>query len=115
MDSFNRTQRIEALIQEIIARLLATEIKDPRLKLVTVTGVSVTKDLSIAKVYVIVHQEEQKKMILELLKKAAKFLRHRLAQEIDLRKTPELHFYYDNSITEGMHIDQLLDGLRSDT
>jgi len=114
MDTFNRTQRIDALVQETIARLIEAEINDPRLKMVTVTGVNVSKDLSIAKIYVITREESQKELMLKLLGKASKFLRHRLAQEVDLRKIPELRFYYDDSIAEGMHIDQLLNQIKED-
>lgn len=107
-EEHGRIKRIESAIQMELAQLIEREIKDPRLDMVTVTQVKVSKDLSMARIYVLLRDESKIKDNLAILNRASRFLRHRLAQIINLRKTPELKFYYDDVISQGIRISQLL-------
>jgi ribosome-binding factor A len=87
--------------------LLRQETKDPRLQVVRITDVLASRDLSSAKVFYTV-PEEQKDMVVALLKKASGFFRSRLSKTLDLRHTPELKFIYDSAPNTGARIDDLL-------
>jgi ribosome-binding factor A len=108
MANFARTDRVGQQIQREIAQLVRLEINDPRVKLVTITGVEVAGDYSHAKVFFTrldgKHQEAQ-----EGLDRAAGFLRSRLAHSIKLRIMPQLHFVFDSSVERGSHLSQLID------
>ncbi len=107
---FDRTQRVADLIQRTLAQMLLSDMSDERFRLVTITSVTVTRDLSYAKVYVSVLTEEDKvKPVIEALNRAAKSLRYRLAHEVDMRVVPELKFVYDNSTAHGFKISSLID------
>ncbi len=107
---FDRTQRIADLIQKGLANLLLHE-PDERFRLVTVTGATVSKDLSYAKIYVSVlkDQADEIKQIIQALNRAAKGLRYQLAREVKLRVMPELKFVYDESTAHGFHLSTLID------
>lgn len=107
---YQRTERLAELIQRELAKLLLEELRDPRLNLVTITRVEVSRDLSHAKVFVTQHKEEQ--VILEtvkILNKTVKHLRHCLAQSLKLRVTPQLRFIYDASIEKSARLAALID------
>ena len=112
MKTYKRTDRVGDLIQVELANLIQLEVKDPRIKAVTLTGVNVTRDLSHAKIFFTVHDEKNDlNDALVGLKKATGFLRARLAEEISLRIVPELHFRFDDSLSRGQRIDDLLSSL----
>jgi len=107
---FSRTQRVADLIQRELAQLIQNEMEDPRVRLVTVTAVKVSRDLSHAKIYITQHKPEAEiAKTVKVLNKAASFLRFRLAQIIDLRIVPELRFVYDASITYAASLSALID------
>lgn len=108
---FDRTQRVADLLQKALAQLLLQDMTDDRFRLVTVTGVSVSRDLSYAKVYVSVLLDEKEKIkeTVLALNRASKSLRYQLAKEVDLRIVPELKFVYDESTAQGFRISQLID------
>ncbi|MCL6415428.1 30S ribosome-binding factor RbfA [Aestuariirhabdus sp. Z084] len=109
---YSRTQRVADQLQKELARTIQQEIKDPRLGMVTVSGVDVSRDLAYARVHVTFMGEESKDAIeeqLEVLNKAAGFLRSRLARAVKLRITPQLSFYYDESLSRGRHLSSLID------
>lgn len=108
-ETFSRTERLASLMQTELALLFQKEVEDIRLRVVTITRVKLSADLSCAKIYVVVHDEAQAERTIKLLKKAAKFLRYQLAHRMEFRKVPELHFYYDTSIARGSRIAELLD------
>ncbi|MEM9100830.1 MAG: 30S ribosome-binding factor RbfA [Pseudomonadota bacterium] len=111
MSEFSRTQRVADQMQREIALLLQREIKDPRLKLTTVAGVDVTKDLSLAKVYVTFLDADEKDEIsqrIKLLSNAAGFFRSQLSKAMRLRVVPEIRFYYDESVKRGSEMDSLI-------
>lgn len=102
-------QRVETLIQGALAQIISHEIDTTELGLITVTQVQVSKDQSYAKIYVIGHDEKEADAIVQTLKASCKKLRHLLSQQVQMRKTPELHFYYDDVLSQGIKISQLLD------
>lgn len=109
---FSRTRRVAELIQHELARLIDREVKDPRLGLVTITAVEVTRDLAHAKVFVTFMDTEDADRVraqLKVLQGAARYLRGLLAHEVKIRNTPELHFVHDTSVARGMHLTALID------
>lgn len=108
---FERTQRVADLIQKSLAQMLLQDMSDDRFRLVTVTGVTVSRDLSYAKVYVsvLVDEEDKIKQTVIALNRAAKALRYNLAHAVNLRAVPELKFVYDESTARGFRISTLID------
>jgi ribosome-binding factor A len=107
----HRIERVNTLIRREISELIQQELRDPRLdEFIAVTEVDTSPDLKYAKIYISTmsgQQEEEK--ILGVLNSAAGFLRTALANKINLRYTPELHFIWDNSIEHGDKILRLID------
>ncbi|MDR0270036.1 30S ribosome-binding factor RbfA [Paenibacillus sp.] len=104
-----RVGRVGEQIKKELSQLIQSELKDPRIGFLTVTGVEVTNDLSQAKVYLsVLGDEEQKSNSLKALEKANGFLRSELGKRIRLRHIPELIFKFDESIAYGSHIEKLL-------
>ena len=108
---YDRTQRVADLIQKALAQILLQEVSDDRIRFVTVTSVTVSRDLSYAKVYISVLAEDKVKIkeAVDMLNRIAKSLRYRLAQQVDLRIVPELKFVYDESTAHGFRISSLID------
>ncbi|EXF46010.1 ribosome-binding factor A [Pseudomonas sp. BAY1663] len=109
---YSRTQRIGDQMQRELALLIQREIKDPRLGLVTITGVEVSRDLSHAKIYITImgrDDEEAVKGNLRILNEAAGFLRMQLGKAMKLRSVPQLHFNYDASIRRGVELSSLIE------
>jgi len=104
-----RTERVADLIRREMADLLMRKLRDPRLGFVSVTGVEITGDLSSAKIWLSsLDGAEKRKEIVQVLTKAAPFLRHELAPRLGLREVPELRFAYDESIERGARVEDLL-------
>jgi ribosome-binding factor A len=104
-----RTGRVGEQIKKEISGIIQTELKDPRIGFITVTGVDVTNDLSLARVYLsILGSEEQKEATLHAIARAKGFLRSELGRRVRLRHTPEMEFRFDSSIEYGSHIEALL-------
>ena len=104
-----KIERLNHAFQEQISIILMREIKDENIKFVTITGVETTSDLSFAKVYYTVLNEAKKQETEEALKKAAPFIRTKLAERVDIRHTPELKFIFDTSISYGNHIEKIIE------
>ena len=94
--------------------IFGTEIKNPILKKVVVNAVKITNDLSFAKVYFTCFDED-KKNVLKELKESSGFLRHELANRIVIRHTPELIFYYDESLEYAKKIENKLKEINDKT
>lgn len=107
---YERTQRIAELIQKALAQMLLQDMAD-QFALVTITSVTVTRDLSYAKIYVSVLADDNEKIkeTIAALNRAAKSFRFHLAREVKLRVVPELKFVYDESTAHGFHISSLID------
>ncbi len=110
---FGRNSRVGSQIQKELAIILQREMKDPRIGLVTVNEVVVSKDLAIAKVYVTFLNEDKDviKSHLQVISDAAPYLRGEVGKRIKMRAIPELRFYYDDSMDTGLRMDALLKGL----
>ncbi len=107
---FSRTKRVAAQVQRELAQLIQFEIKDPRVGLVTVSGVELSRDLAYAKVYVTVLREEHNvEEVLEALNHAAGFLQRELGKRLSIRVTPHLTFLYDASVERGANLSALID------
>ena len=104
-----RIERVNELIKEVLSELVLTELKDPRVGLVTITGVRVTNDLSSAKVlFSVMGDETQRAATLKALKAATNFLRRTLVRHMDVRVAPELRWVYDDSLDRAFRIEQAL-------
>ena len=104
-----RIERLNHTFMEEISTILMTEVKDEDIKFVTITGVDITNDLSYAKVYFTVLDKEKKKVVTDALNGAKGFIRKELSERIEIRHTPELKFVYDDSISYGEHIEDIID------
>lgn len=105
-----RLARIADQIQRELAELVRLELRDPRVKLVTLTGVELSRDQSHAKVYfTTLGPAEDASACGEGLSRAAGFLRAGLAHRLSTRTVPELHFAYDESIERGVKLSRLID------
>ena len=114
--SRRRQRQVAELVHEEISQLLQHDTRDPRLGFVTVTGVEVTGDLRMARVYVtVLGDEKDARSTLEGLAHAAGYFRYKLGQSLKLRHTPELSFEIDTSLEYGLNIDRLLDTINQDT
>jgi phosphoesterase RecJ-like protein len=108
----HKSEKLGHAIQKVLSELLQKEVKDPRVGFVTVSGVKLNRDQSVAQVYCsIIGDEQERERSLAGLRKAAGFLQSRLARVLRLRQTPELRFLYDESIERGLEVDSILRGL----
>lgn len=110
MASPARRGRIADQIQRDLAELIRTEVKDPRVGLVTLTEVALSSDQRHARVFfTVLGDEAQAKLAEQGLRHAAGYLRARLAEVIKLRLIPELQFTYDESVARGARLSKLID------
>ena len=107
---FARTDRVGQEIQKEVAMIIQREVKDPRLGMVTVSAVEITRDLAYAKVFVTFFTLEGQNVdqSVEILNEAAGFIRTLLAKRIKARIMPELRFVYDKSMVEGVRMTNLV-------
>jgi ribosome-binding factor A len=107
---FSRPRRVADQIQRELAELIRLELKDPRVGMVTLTGVEVTPDYAHAKVFFsMLASGNQADAVGTGLQSAAGFLRSQLAQRLKLRITPQLHFVHDVSVENGAYLSELID------
>jgi ribosome-binding factor A len=105
----DRSARVGEKIREELSLLLMRKVNDPGLAPVTVTEVSVTKDLRIAHVnYSALVAEEERPAVAKALRRSTGFLRRELGHLLGLRYAPELQFHYDDSFDRGARIDAIL-------
>ena len=110
-----RPERVGEQIHKEIAHLMMHGIKDPRVTPVIITGVNVSRDLSLAKVYFTVTDEQTERKDAERgLKSVAPYVRRQLGQLMRMRFIPEIRFEYDSSISYGQKIDDLLRQVKGD-
>lgn len=108
MANYARTDRIGQQIQRELAELVRLEISDPRVRLVTITGVEVANDYSHAKIF-FTRMDGKHDEAKQGLERASGFLRTKLARSLKLRIMPQLHFVFDASVERGSHLSQLID------
>ena len=109
---FSRTQRVGDQIQRELATVLQLEMKDPRLGMVTVSGVDVSRDMAFATVHVTflgIDGEKAINQAVGVLTEAAGFLRTELSRRMRMRFTPQLRFRYDESLVRGRRLSSLID------
>jgi ribosome-binding factor A len=105
-----RMRRVNEGIREILGDAIATEMKDPRIGFVTVTGVDTSPDLRAARVYVsVLGSEDERADTLAGLQSAHGFLQGKIASAMRMKRTPTLTFEYDESVDRGARISRLLD------
>ena len=103
-------RRVDEAMRMVLSDAIATDLKDPRVGFVTVTGVKTSPDLRQARVYVSVLGDDlAREESLDGLRSAHGYLQRRLAGELTLKHTPTLSFEYDESVDHGMRISELLD------
>ena len=103
-----KIDRLNNTILEELSKIIFEEVKNPLIKTIVLTSVSVTNDYSFARVYFTCMNNDKDK-VLEELNEAKGFLRSKLSESIDIRHTPELLFEYDNSIEYGMNIEKIIE------
>ncbi len=104
-----RKERLGDEIRDIVANCLTGgKLNDPRLEFVTVTGVKLSSDLQLASIYFRIMDETKQKETKKGLISAAGLFRTRLSEELDIRRVPNLRFFYDNSVEKGEKVDYLL-------
>jgi len=107
----DRMRRVNESVRQVLAEAMV-ELKDPRIGLVTVTGVDTSPDLRHATVYVSVLGSEKKRAAsLRGLEAAHGLLQARLGRELRMKRTPQLAFEYDPSVERGVRMTQLIDEL----
>ena len=107
---FPRSRRIAEQIQRILSDVIRADVRDPRLDKAMVSDVDVTRDLSVAWVYVTSFiPDADPEELLAAFRSAAGFLRGRLARELTVRNVPELRFRFDDSLRKGAELDSLID------
>ena len=112
MADYSRTQRIGDQIQRELASLVQLEMKDPRLGMVTINAVEVSRDLAYAEIFITLLGEDDeaaRKKTVEILSHASGFLRSRLAKQMQLRMVPNLRFRYDESVARGQRLSALIE------
>jgi len=102
-----RAVKLADQIRDTVAINLTTVLRDPRLKNVTVTHVNLSADLQIATIYFRTLRDDHHPT-LAALKGACGFLRRKLARVLDVKRVPELRFFYDTSVEYAAHIEDLL-------
>lgn len=109
---YQRTERVADFLREELAKLIQFEMRDPRVAMVSITDVEVSKDLAHAKVFFTAmgkDSAEEAQGISDALNKAAGFLRRQLSKESTLRTVPALRFQFDASVGRGRYMEDLIE------
>ena len=109
---YNRTDRVADYLREELASLIQFQMRDPRVAMVSITDVEVSKDLGHARVFYTVlgkDSAEEAKEVTEVLNKAAGFLRTQLSKDSNLRTMPSLRFEFDASVGRGRYMEDLIE------
>ncbi|WP_196139492.1 30S ribosome-binding factor RbfA [Aliikangiella sp. G2MR2-5] len=113
---FNRTDRVAEQLQRELAQIIQMEIKDPRLGMVTVSAVEISRDLYYSTAYVtflgIDEDEKSIRQALEVLNQASGFIRSLIGKRMKLRVIPQLKFEFDGSIARGSELSALINKAR---
>lgn len=117
MKEFKRTDRVADFLKKELGSLIQLELRDPRLGMISVTDVEVSRDLAHARIFVTVmgkETAEEANDALKVLNKAAGFLRSRVAKSHNARTTPALKFVFDTSVRRGEYMSRLIDNAVAD-
>jgi len=108
--AMRRPERVADILREEISQIVGYELEDPRLTTVSVTDVRLSGNLKAARVYVtIVGDEEEHRLALTALRRAAPYVRRQLGLSLNLPRTPEIHFVRDRVEEQGERVDKLLE------
>lgn len=106
---YSRSERVADQIQREVAEIITLEIQDPRIGRVTVSGSSLSRDLSNATLYVTVPADGDVQRALEGLNRASGFVRRRLGQRVRMRYVPRLRFAHDETLDRATRVGELID------
>lgn len=107
-----KKERLEEQIRRLVSELLIKDIKDPRIGFVTITGVEMSKDYSLARVGIsILGTAREMRMSLEGLESARGYIQHRVGKSLKVRVIPRIEFYPDGSVAEGVDMVDLIDSV----
>jgi ribosome-binding factor A len=121
---YKRTDRVADYLRKELATLIQFGMRDPRVAMVSITEVEVSKDLAYARVYFTVlgkDSEDEVKDSAEALNRAAGFMRSQLSKDSSMRMVPQLKFLFDKSVGRGRYMEDLIgravaaDGAREDS
>lgn len=107
-----KIERLEHKFAIEISNVIREEVKDKSIDFVTVTDVKITNDLSFAKVYVTVLDDNKKDEAIKALNKASKFIEREVCKRVEIRKMPELSFVFDESIDYGNKIENIIENIK---
>jgi len=108
--------RVAELLRQDIARVIYKEIKNPDIRLLTITKVVVSPDLKYAKIFLsVLGADKQRQKVMAALEKARTFIRYSVGNRSSLRFTPEFQFIYDDTLDYVENIENILNGLKSNT
>ena len=111
----NRPDKVGEQIRIELSGLIARDVHDPGIGFITLTRVSVTPDLQIARIYYTsLGDEKAQKETGKALQRASPFLRRQIAQRVRLRRVPELEFFYDKSVAQYDRVEQILQELKAE-
>ncbi|HEY9191756.1 MAG TPA: 30S ribosome-binding factor RbfA [Methyloversatilis sp.] len=109
-ERYSRSDRVAEAIRRELAQLIATELKDPRVGMISLTAVEVTPDYAHAKVfYTTLAEGEALQHIQEGLVRASGFLRREIGRRVRIHTTPALHFVHDETLARADHLSRLID------
>lgn len=111
-----KNTRVNEEVMRELANIIRSDVKDPRISpLTSVVAVEVAPDLKTAKAYIsVLGDEEAKDKTVEGLKSSAGFIRHKLAEKVNLRNTPEITYILDQSIEYGVRMSHMIDEINKE-
>jgi ribosome-binding factor A len=112
LKEYSRSERVADQIQREVAEIIAQDLNDPRIGRVTVSGSSLSRDLSNATLYITMPADGDVKRALEGLNRATGFVRRRLGQRVRMRYVPRLRFAHDATLERATRVGELLDEAR---
>jgi ribosome-binding factor A len=109
-----KSERVAELIMAHISQMLLVELRDPRLAGVTITEVNLDRELEHAEIFVnALGDEEREKDVLAAFRSAQGFIRKELGTRLRIRRVPLLHFKWDKRLEIAVHMDSVLDALKT--
>ncbi|MBK8945467.1 MAG: 30S ribosome-binding factor RbfA [Ignavibacteriae bacterium] len=109
-----RQEKISNLVKETLSLIFLQKVKDPNLGFITILRAKVSPDLKIANVYISVYEKEKRKYVMEHIESIKGFLRSELAKRVNLRITPELNFFLDETQDYVDKMNEILNSIKND-
>ncbi len=111
--AYPRSTRIADMIKEEVASVFLKEVSDPRLQNITITTVKLSQDLKLASIYYVLSSAHEEKEVSQCLERVKGFVRKHISHNINMRRTPEIEFCYDDVFEHGMNMEKILRGLKN--